>query len=81
MLHCSNFNQLGPSQPSWGEIVLVRLVRPSLLAKVSLASTNSDRVSAAVNHDAKCTVAKVRDSKAYGGMSGGLAGILYKWMN
>jgi hypothetical protein len=43
--------------------------------------TESDRVFAAVNHEADDAVTEARDSKAYGGVSGGVAGILYKWVN
>jgi hypothetical protein len=59
----------------------VSYMRPSLLNQVSSAGTNSDRVSAVVKHDAEDAVSEVRDSKAYGGVSSGVAGILYKWVN
>lgn len=59
----------------------VSYMRPSLLNQVSSAGTNSDRVSTVVKHDAEDAVSEVRDSKAYGGVSGGVVGILYKWVN
>lgn len=55
--------------------------KPRLSAQVSSAGTDYDKVSAAVNQDAEDTVTEARDSKSYGGVSGSIAGILYKWVN
>ncbi|XP_059448859.1 oxysterol-binding protein-related protein 1D [Corylus avellana] len=80
-------NPVGAKSPGQCQIGLdapvrtVSYTRPSLSAQVSSAGTESDRVSAAVNHDAEDAVTEARDSKAYGGVSGGVAGILYKWVN
>lgn len=80
-------NPVGTKYPGQCQIALdapvrtVSYTRPSLSAQVSSAGTDSDRVSAAVNHDTEEALAEARDSKAYGAVSGGLAGILYKWVN
>jgi hypothetical protein len=68
-----------PGQCQIGLDVSVRTVsytRPSLSVQVSSANTESDRVSTAVNHDAEDAVTEARYSKAYGSVSGRVAGIL-----
>jgi hypothetical protein len=80
-------NPVGAKSPGQCQIGLdapvrtATYTRPSLSAQVSSAGNDSDRVSAVVKHDAEDAVAEARDSKAYGGVSGGVAGILYKWVN
>ncbi|XP_068332922.1 oxysterol-binding protein-related protein 1D-like [Pyrus communis] len=56
--------------------------KPSYSAQVSSAGTESDRASAAAGHEVEDTISEARDSKVFGGgVSGSLAGILYKWVN
>ncbi|EXB82467.1 Oxysterol-binding protein-related protein 1D [Morus notabilis] len=59
--------------------------KPSLSAQVSSVRTESDKASAAaatVNSEAEDAVAETRDSKVFGATGGGgVAGILYKWVN
>lgn len=58
----------------------VNYSKPSLSAQVSSAGTESNRISAAANHDGEDSVTEARDSKVYSG-NGTVAGILYKWVN
>ncbi|CAN6676254.1 unnamed protein product [Malus baccata var. baccata] len=71
--------QIGPEAPirnvSYGS-------RPSYSAQVSSAGTETDRASVAAGHEVEDTISEARDSKVFGGgVSGGVAGILYKWVN
>lgn len=73
--------QLGPEAPirnvSYGS-------KPSYSAQVSLAGTESDRASVTAGHEVEDTISEARDSKVFGingGVSGSVAGILYKWVN
>ncbi|KAG6713826.1 hypothetical protein I3842_05G172600 [Carya illinoinensis] len=62
-------------------ITSVYYPKTGLSAQVSSTGTDSDKVSAAANQDFEDAVVEARDSKAYGGVSGSVAGILYKWVN
>lgn len=59
--------------------------KPSFSAQASSVGTESEKASATANHEVEDTVSEPRDSKVFGGgnggVSGGLAGILYKWVN
>ncbi|KAJ9176279.1 hypothetical protein P3X46_011611 [Hevea brasiliensis] len=58
--------------------------KPSFSAQVSSVGTDLDRYAAVGNQDVEELVVEARDSKAYsvnGGVSGAVAGILYKWVN
>ncbi|ONI30259.1 hypothetical protein PRUPE_1G240400 [Prunus persica] len=73
--------QLGPEAPirnvSYGS-------KPSYSAQVSSAGTESDRASVTAGHEVEDTISEARDSKVFGingGVSGNVAGILYKWVN
>jgi hypothetical protein len=80
-------NPIGGKSPGQCQIGLeapvrtVSYTRPSLSVQVSSADTESDRVSTVVNHNAEDAITEARYSKAYGGVSGRVAGILYKWVN
>jgi hypothetical protein len=92
VLHCSGFDRSGPCQTRRGEIPGSVPDRPRRAGEnrelhqtqplgSGVVGGHRIRVSAAVNHDAEDAVTEARDSKAYGGVSGGVAGILYKWVN
>lgn len=58
--------------------------KPSFPAQVSSVGTDLDRFSGVGNQDVEDLVNEPRDSKSYsvnGGVSGAVAGILYKWVN
>ena len=58
--------------------------KPSFSTQASSVGTDLDGLSANVNHEVEDVVVEPRDSKGYcgnGGGSGGVAGILYKWVN
>ncbi|KAH7515627.1 hypothetical protein FEM48_Zijuj10G0046500 [Ziziphus jujuba var. spinosa] len=60
--------------------------KPSFSAQVSSVGTvtESERVSVTVSHEVEDTISEPRDSKVFagnGGVSGSVAGILYKWVN
>ncbi|XP_038892186.1 oxysterol-binding protein-related protein 1D [Benincasa hispida] len=58
--------------------------KPTFSAQVSSVGTESDKLSVSVNHEGEDSVTEPRDSKglvANGGVSGTVAGILYKWVN
>lgn len=58
--------------------------KPSFSSQVSSVGIESDKASVVVSHDLDDTVVEPRDSKVFGGnggVTGSIAGILYKWVN
>ncbi|KAK9276528.1 hypothetical protein L1049_006062 [Liquidambar formosana] len=58
--------------------------KQSFSAQVSSVNADFDRLAGGVNREVEEAVTEARDSKAFcsnGGVSGGVAGILYKWVN
>ncbi|KAL5552724.1 hypothetical protein UlMin_040125 [Ulmus minor] len=77
-----------PSQSQLGLDASIRSVgygsKTSLSAQVSSVGTESEKASATVNHEVEEAITEARDSKVFGGnggVSGSVAGILYKWVN